>query len=61
MTRQLYKCLYLAYNAKEKWDSNTLLSLDAMVELDFWEANIRKINGFSIKPVLSSGTVCDSW
>ena len=46
-----------ANNSKEKWESNTSLYLDAKIELDFWETNIRKLNGFSIKPVLPSVTV----
>ena len=59
MTRQLYKCLGPAFNTKGEWESNTLLSSEAKVELDFWWAKIRKLNGFSIKPVLPSITVCE--
>ena len=59
MTRQLYKCLDPAFNSKEQWESFTLLSSDAKVELDFWWEKIRKLNGFSIKPVLPSTTVCE--
>ena len=49
MTKHLYKCLDPAFNSKEEWESKNSLSSDAKVELDFWRANIRKLNGFSIK------------
>ena len=48
MTRQLYKCLDPAFNSKEQWESFTLLSSDAKVELDFWWEKIRKLNSFFI-------------
>ena len=38
-------------------ESDTSLSSEAKVELDFWRVKIRKLNGFSIKPVLPSITV----
>ena len=59
MTRQLYNYLYPAYNSKDKWQSNTILTLDAEVEINFWESNIVRLNGFFIKPVLPTITVCE--
>ena len=52
MTRQLYKCLSPAHNTMEKWESNTSLSSEAKVELDFWRTKIKKLNSFSIDTVI---------
>ena len=59
MTRQLYKCLSPAHNSLEKWNANTSLSSEAKVELEFWRSKIKKLNGFSIKPVIPSITMCE--
>ena len=50
MTRNLYSCLYPAYFSKECWAPKTTLSALAWEEMQFWESNIIKLNGFSISP-----------
>ena len=57
MTRSLYTCLDPAY--QEGWEANTSLSELAKEELNFWEHNIKKLNGFSIAPVVPSITECE--
>ena len=57
MTRNLYKCLEPAYSLG--WGSLTSLTDSAREELVFWEANLRKLNGFAISPVTPSIASCE--
>ena len=59
MIRSLYACLHPAYFSKEGWGAFTLLSESAKEEIQFWELNIEKLNGFSIVPVVPSITKCE--
>ena len=59
MTRNSYSCLHPAYFSKECWSSLTSLSDLAWEELNFWEANISKLNGFAISPISPSITTCE--
>ena len=59
MTRGLYSCLNPAYFSLERWSSNTSLSPLALEELNFWEVNIHKLNGFAISPITPSITTCE--
>ena len=56
MTRSLYACLNPAYFSEECWAAVTSLSNSAKEELQFWESNIEKLNGFAITPVVPSIT-----
>ena len=59
MTRNLYSCLHPAYFSKERWSSLTSLSDSAKEELNFWETNISKLNGYAIAPISPSITTCE--
>ena len=59
MTRSLYACLQPAYRSGERWAASTSLSDLAKGELQFWESNIKKLNGFAISPVIPSITKCE--
>ena len=59
MTKSLYACLDPAYFSEEHWGAITSLSESAKEELQFWEHNIEKLNGFSITPVVPSITKCE--
>ena len=59
MTRSLYACLDPAYFSEERWAAIMSLSDSAKEELQFWELNIEKLNGFSITPVVPSITKCE--
>merc|ERR1711954_561098 len=59
MTRSLYTFLNPAYFSKERWAAVTSLSNPAKEELQFWESNIKKLNGFAITPVIPSITKCE--
>ena len=59
MTRSLYDCLDPAYFSRERWAALTSLSNLAKEELQFWEFNIKKLNGFAISPVIPSITKCE--
>ena len=59
MTRSLYACLNPAYFSKERWAAVTSLSNLAKDELQFWESNIKKLNGFAISPVIPSNSKCE--
>ena len=59
VTRCLYACLHLAYFSEEGWGAFTSLSDSAKEEIQFWELNIVKLNGFSIVPVVPSITKCE--
>ena len=56
LTRNLYSCLHPAYFSQEHWGSFTSLTDSAWEELQFWESNIVKLNGFAITPVVPSIT-----
>ena len=56
MTRSLYAGLNPAYFSEEGWGAFTSLSDLAKEEIQFWELNIEKLNGFSILPVVPSIT-----
>ena len=58
-TRSLYACLHPAYFSGERWAASTSLSDLAKEELQFWESNIKKLNGFAISPVIPSITKCE--
>ena len=59
MTQSLYDCLDPAYYSRERWAASTSLSNLAKEELQFWELNIKKLNGFAISPVIPSITKCE--
>ena len=59
MTRSLCSCLNSAYFSLERWGSITSLSSLAMEELNFWEVNIHKLNGFAISPITPTITKRD--
>ena len=59
MTRSLYSCLNPAYFSEERWAAVTSLSIPAKEELQFWESNIKKLNGFAITPIIPSITKCE--
>ena len=59
MTRSLYACLHPAYFSEEGQGAFTLLSESAKEEIQFWELNIEKLNGFLILPVVPSITKCE--
>ena len=59
MTRSLYFFLHPAFFSSERWDSITSLSSLALEELDFWESNIHKLNGFAISPITPTITTCE--
>ena len=57
MTRSFYACLEPAYSTG--WESVTSLTVDAREELEFWESNLVKLNGFAISPITPSITTCE--
>ena len=57
MTRHLYVCLEPAYTTG--WESFTSLTVHAREELEFWESNLVKLNGFAISPITPSITTCE--
>ena len=59
MTRCLYACLNQAYFSEEHMGAIMSLSKSAKEELQFWEHNIEKLNGFSITPVVPSIPKCE--
>ena len=59
MTRSLYACLHPAYFSEKRWVAVTSLSDSAKEELQFWESNIVKLNGFAITPIVHSITTCE--
>ena len=59
MTRSLYACLHPAYFSEKHWGAFTSLSNSAKEELQFWELNIVKLNGFAITPIVPSITTCE--
>ena len=59
MTRSLYACLHPAYFSEEGWGAFTSLSDSAKEEIQFWELNIEKLNGFLILPVVPYITKCE--
>ena len=59
MTRSLYACLHPAFFSEKRWGAVTSLSDSAKEELQFWELNIEKLNGFAITPVVPSITTCE--
>ena len=59
MTRSLYACLNPAYCSEEHWAAVTSLSDSAKEDLQFWESNIEKLNGFAITPIIPLITKCE--
>ena len=57
MTQSLYSCLRPAYS--NGWESVTSLTVSAREELEFWESNLVKHNGFAITPITPSITTCE--
>ena len=57
MTRRLYVCLKPAYS--NGCESLTSLTVEAREELEFWECNLVKLNGFAISPITPSITTCE--